>query len=238
MRPSIAFAVAAMAGLAFVAGAERVASETASDPAVAAFASLQPSLLTRSEWKAKPAMPGLKSHTPSSIVVHHTGVARNGKIGLERKLQNLQSFSQSRAPVGARVKPPWPDIPYHFYIDMTGRIGEARDPAFAGDSNTKYDLDGHIQVVVEGDFEKEKPSKAQLEALAGVLLWLSARWNVPVERISMHKDNAETDCPGAHLIAVLPKLIAGIKEQRAEAIAKLCASSPAADLAARYCAPR
>lgn len=192
-------------------------------------------MLTRAEWKARPALPGLKPHAPGSIVVHHTGVAQNTRIGLDRKLQNLQSFSQQSAPVGSRMKPPWPDIPYHYYIDYTGRTGEARDPAFMGDSNTKYDLAGHIQVVLEGDFEKEKPGKAQLQALAGMLLWLSLRWDIPVERISTHKDNAPTTCPGRHLLAELPGVLASVKAQRTAQIAKLCATNPTAGIAARYC---
>jgi hypothetical protein len=194
-------------------------------------------MLTRAEWKAKPPLPGLKPHTPSSIVIHHTGVARNPRIGLERKLQNLQSFSQRTAPVGKHMKPPWPDIPYHYYIDLKGRIGEARDPAFMGDSNTSYDLTGHIQVVVEGDFEVEKPDKAQLDALTRTLLWLSLRWKVPLESINTHKDNAPTTCPGRYLLAELPQVMASVREQRAAEIAKLCASAPAAELASAYCSP-
>jgi hypothetical protein len=211
---------------------------TAAPTAAHPFAHLAPALLKRAEWKAKPPLPGLKPHTPASIVVHHTSVAQNPRISLERKLQNLQSFSQQSAPVGSRMKPPWPDIPYHFYIDLAGRIGEARDPAYMGDSNTRYDLAGHIQVVLEGDFEKEKPGKAQLEALAALLLWLSVRWDIPPERISTHKDRAPTTCPGRHLLSELPQVLGGVREQRTAQIAKLCAADPAADIAARYCAPR
>lgn len=237
MRRSLAPALMAMAVFAVLAREARVGSESAPDPA-AAFASIQPAIMSRAEWKAKPATAGLIPQSPSSIVVHHTGVAQNSKIGLDRKLQNLQSFSQSRAPVGSRMKPPWPDIPYHFYIDMAGRIGEARAPGYRGDSNTRYDLDGHIQVVVEGDFEKEKPSKAQLEALANTLLWLSARWNIPVERIATHKDKAETDCPGLHLLSELPQIIATVKARRIEIVGAMCAANPTSELAAKYCTPQ
>lgn len=236
MRRAIAFAFACLAlPLAYWA-ADHATGQAAPDARIAAFAAEAPKLVARAEWKAKPALAGLKPHTPKSIVVHHTAVAQNTKASLERKLINLQSFSQRAAPVGTRMKPAWPDIPYHFYIDHSGRIGEARDPAFMGDSNTRYDLNGHLQVVLEGDFEKERAGAGQLKALADMLLYISLRYNIPVERISTHKDNAPTTCPGRNLTAELPKVLAAVRERRVAAIAKLCASSPAPDLAAAYCA--
>jgi hypothetical protein len=237
MRSPLAHALAVI-GFAAVLLPAMTRGEDVTDPAAAAFADLQPTIVTRAQWKAKPALDGLVAHTPTSIVVHHTGVAQNPKLGLERKLQNLQSFSQSSATMGTRIKPPWPDIPYHFYIDMTGRIGETRDVRCRGDSNTSYDLNGHIQVVVEGDFEKETPARAQVDALADLLLWLSARWNVPLERITMHKDHAETDCPGQTLATQMPSILAAMDRRRTEAAARACAGDGTTSLGAKYCAPR
>ena len=181
--------------------------------------------------------PGLP-HTPRSIGVHNTAVRRNPKATLERKLQGLQAFSQRTAQMGKGTKPVWPDVPYHFYIDAAGKVGEARDPNFMGDSNTKYNLDGHVQVVVEGDFEQERPDESQLKALGDVLLWLSLRWNVPVERISTHKDNAPTTCPGRNLTSELPKVFATVRERRAKTIADLCAAGPTPNIARIYCAAK
>lgn len=189
------------------------------------FASYQPPMLSRTDWKAKPATPGLRPHTVRSIVVHHTAVRQNSKGTLERKLANLQSFSQRPGTVGANAKPAWPDVPYHYYIDLNGRLAEGRDPRFMGDSNTKYNLDGHVQVVLEGDFEVERPGALQLKALTDTLLWLSLRWTIAPERISTHKHNASTTCPGRHLSSAMQTVIDEVRQRREKALGEACDKS-------------
>ena len=78
-----------------------------------------------------------------------------------------------------------------------GRIGEGRSLDFAGDSNTAYDTANRIQIVVEGHFNQEQPSVAQLRSLDRLVVWLAARYQVPATSISGHGDHvANTDCPG------------------------------------------
>jgi hypothetical protein len=180
------------------------ASDAGAQPREAA-----PPLLARTAWGAKPALAGMRAHRPYSIIVHHTGERQNPKRDLATKLRGLQGFSQrTRKMADGRTLPAWPDLPYHFYVGVDGTIGEGRDVNFAGDTNTNYDTTGHVQVVLEGNFEVEHPTAAQLAALKQVLVWQAARWRVPVERISVHRDHARTACPGKNLQAVLPRLLA------------------------------
>jgi hypothetical protein len=95
----------------------------------------RPSIIAREDWGAEPPTPGLKSHRPVSIVVHHTGVAQNTHRSFPEKLRNLQAYSQRELR--------WPDLPYHYYIDLRGSIAEGRDVRFTGDTNTNYDTRGH-----------------------------------------------------------------------------------------------
>jgi hypothetical protein len=81
------------------------------------------------------------------IVVHHTGVVQNSTLPLAAKLRNLQAFSQREEALAGLKKHAWPDLPYHFYIDWTGAVAEGRDLLFEGDSNTRYQQWGHVQVV-------------------------------------------------------------------------------------------
>jgi hypothetical protein len=198
-----------------------------------------PRLVTRAMWQAKPALPGMIPQEPTSIILHHTGVHSNPGVSLEPKMRNLQSFSQRPVHRAAgRTDASWPDVPYHFYLDTAGRIAEGRDVRFAGDTNTGYDTRGHIQVAIEGDFEKEEPTPQQLDAVRDLLAWLTLSWNLKMERISVHKDHAPTDCPGRNFLAVLPTLITRTNERRAAAIADLCRTGSSPEFAQLYCRER
>jgi hypothetical protein len=167
--------------------------------ALPAFAGDKLPILSRQDWGAKPAIAErMVKQSPLQIVIHHSGIARKEKLGLDRKLRNLQHFSQAEKK--------WGDVPYHFYIDAGGRIGEGRDIAYAGDTNTRYDVKDKIQVVVEGDFEKETPAQAQLEALRELVASLRAEHRIAGAQVSSHGDHAQTDCPGKNLQPYLAEL--------------------------------
>lgn len=174
---------------------------------IAAPAYAQPEIMSRAAWKAKPANTGMmKRQVPRSIVIHHTSVRQQPGIPLERKMQALQAFSLKPGKVGVTSKPAWGDVPYHFYIDASGRIAEGRDVNYAGDSNTRYDVQDRVQVVLEGDFEKEQPTLQQLKSLRQLVGWLGAKYNIPGDRLTGHGEHVATDCPGRNLKGHLPGL--------------------------------
>src|SRR5262245_16557745 len=111
----------------------------------------QPAILVRAAWQAQPPVLEMKTHQPTRITIHHTAVKQNPQRTLAQKLQALQKFSQNPGTLGnGAAKPVWPDVPYHYYIDCHGQIGEGREVQFVGDTNTKYDPTGHALVVLEG----------------------------------------------------------------------------------------
>lgn len=159
-----------------------------------------PKLLKRKEWGAKPTLPNGIRHRISYITIHHAGVATNFKRTLKDKLVGLQAFSQREDKLAdGRTKPAWIDIPYHYYIDWQGHIGEGRPVQWAGDTNTEYNPKGHFLIVLEGSFDTEKPTQAQLKAAKNLTQWAMERYSVPVSKVATHKDYAKTDCPGANL---------------------------------------
>jgi len=220
-------------------GEAKAALFPALDEDVAAeVAPYSPALVTREQWRAKPPLPGMKPQVPRGIIIHHTAVRQNAGLPLESKMRNLQSFSQQPGQVSPKVlKPAWPDVPYHYYIDHAGLIAEGRDVRFAGDTNTKYDTVGYIQLVLEGDFEVEHPASAQVELTRQLLAVLMLCWNVPVNRISVHKDHAPTTCPGRNFTKLLPDLLAKVAEDRQRLTVELCGRAGRPGFVKRYCEP-
>lgn len=164
-------------------------------------------ILSRPDWGAGPALPGLRAHTPKDIVIHHTAVPQKPQMTFAAKLRNLQAFSQrEEALADGRMKPAWADLPYHYYIDWSGAVAEGRDVRFKGDTNTRYETAGHIQVVLEGNFDTERPTDAQIASLRELVARLQKEWRLPSDAISAHRDHAQTNCPGKNLAVLIPSL--------------------------------
>lgn len=190
-----------------VVAAAFAASLIASGPSVAE------TIISRTEWGAhEPVLPMTKQ-TPSRITIHHTGVPSKTGLSLVKKLRNLQSFSQSKAKLAdGRSKKPWADIPYHYYIAIDGKVGEGRPVGFVGDTNTKYDPSGHITIVVEGNFDRETPSPAELASLEALMRSLSKQYAIPPDRIGVHRDFTQTACPGKNLEGEVHRIVAGMAD--------------------------
>lgn len=166
----------------------------------------QPPILSRSEWHAHAPVAEMKTQKIQYLTIHHTAVRQKPDRSLVDKLQSLQKFSQHPGTLGnGKPKPAWPDVPYHFYIDCHGQIAEGRELKYVGDTNTEYDPTGHALIVLEGNFEEEQPTEAQLAALRQTITWLAARYHVPGDRIAGHQDYAGTLCPGKNLEILMPE---------------------------------
>jgi hypothetical protein len=151
-------------------------------------------IASRESWGARTAdVSRLTHHTVTRLTVHHAGTqaGTNGPPQF-RGWQNFHIDDRG-----------WPDIAYHLLIGMDGTVYEARDPAFRGDTGTTYDTTGHFLVVVEGNFNDERPTDAQIESLTAVLAGASAQFGVSPSTISGHRDHAATSCPGTNLASII-----------------------------------
>jgi len=171
--------------------------EAESDGMASAF---KPNILSRDTWKARKPASEMKAHKPRYLTIHHTATPQNAKAPIAQKMRNLQQFSQSEARLATgRFKPSWADIPYHFYIGVNGEIAEGRDTKYVGDTNTPYDPTGHIQIVLEGNFEKEEPAGEQLQSLKQLAVWLSLVCAINPSEMKGHNEYIATACPGKNL---------------------------------------
>jgi hypothetical protein len=160
----------------------------------------RPDIIPRSIWGAKLPAGEMISHSPERITICHTATTQQLSVSIEEKMRRLQSFSQRADSLASgRFKPAWPDVPYHFYVAADGRIAEGRDLRYAGDTNTDYDTAGHILIVLEGNFEMEYPTQAQLDSLRRLSAWLIQSLGISPSRIKEHKDYAPTACPGKNM---------------------------------------
>ncbi len=146
--------------------------------------------VSRREWGARPAETSqMVPHSIDRLTVHHAG---QGPVttgaALTRLHQNSHMDQQG-----------WPDLAYHVIIGVDGTVYEGRDPSYRGDTATNYDTAGHFLVMLEGNFEVDQPTAAQIESLTAVLAWASERFAVSPSTIAGHGHYAATACPGRYL---------------------------------------
>jgi hypothetical protein len=151
------------------------------------------SIVSVAAWGGTPADPAkARKHQITHITLHHQGEPFKPGTDPQQYLRRLQTWS--------RTTKGWVDIPYHYVIDLDGRIYGGRDIAYAGDTNTEYDPTGHALIEVVGNFEEVEPNQKQLDAVVDLMAMLAVKYKVPAERILSHKDYTNgTVCPGANL---------------------------------------
>lgn len=146
-----------------------------------------------SSWGGTPAdATRARRHTIDHITLHHQGEPYKPGTDPQQYLRNLQNWS--------RATKHWLDIPYHYIIDLDGKIYEGRKIEYAGDTNTEYDPMGHALIEVVGNFEEVEPNQQQLDAVVRLMAMLAKKYGVTLDRIASHRDfSNETVCPGANL---------------------------------------
>lgn len=154
-------------------------------------------IISAQQWGGTPSIDSLaKKHEIKYITLHHAGVPFPKGKDIIQYMRNLQSWS--------RREKKWIDLPYHYVIDLEGKIYEGRDINYAGDTNTEYDPTGHALIEVVGNFEDVEPNQEQLDAVVRTMTMLSIKYSVPVDSIRGHKDySMRTSCPGKNLYPYL-----------------------------------
>ena len=133
------------------------------------------------------------AHRITHVTLHHTGSAEplQSQDDPMQKLRGLQSW-------GATARNWW-DVPYHYLLDLEGRVYEGRDWHFIGETNTTYNPEGHFLISVIGNYERQEATPAQLVAIADLMAWAIREFDLPLDRIGGHYNYAKSGCPGQHL---------------------------------------
>lgn len=159
---------------------------------VATVASLPPEVAA-SDSAGGAAMRLRIPHEITHVTLHHSGSPQplRPEDDPVAKLRGLQRWGASDRN--------WWDVPYHFLIDLDGRIYQGRDWRYMGETNTTYDPRGHLLISVLGNYGIQEPTEAQLEAITELMTWGVATFDVPPSHLGGHYDYAGTSCPGEHL---------------------------------------
>ncbi len=133
------------------------------------------------------------------ITVHHDGMSPFYESSERASAQRIESIRRYHSDTRN-----WGDIGYHYVIDRSGRVWEGRPIGYQGAHVANHNP-GNVGVLLLGNFERQTPAEAQLDALRQNVSWLMRQYNVPVNRVLTHMewDGARTACPGRSLQAYM-----------------------------------
>lgn len=141
---------------------------------------------------------------PRWITVHHDGMNPfygTSEIDTKARLELIRNGHRGKG---------WGDIGYHFVVDRSGRVWEARSLRYQG-AHVKNCNENNVGVMCLGNFEEQTPSAAQIAALKKTLLALRTYYRIPMARVRTHREwpSAHTECPGAALQARMVAIRSG-----------------------------
>lgn len=169
-------------------------SPTAAPPPPAAAGSAHHQEICRQSLGLPDPRPDDRTHTIAGLMLHHTAVVSSSASQAPGKLRAHTNYHRDQG---------WPDIAYHVGVDLDGNVYGLRDTGLPGDTFTDYDPTGWFLLVAEGDFSKTTPTPELLESASRVFAWASIQFNVSIDTLSGHRDEASTTCPGDRLYGAL-----------------------------------
>jgi len=155
----------------------------------------------RGEWTSIPPRSGMLRSASGfyRITVHHEGNGINCHLAACDVAKDLENI------LGAHQKRQFGDIGYHLVIDRSGRVWEARSPTYLG-AHVSRENEGNLGIMLMGNFERQRPSELQLNALFTVAPALCSAFGMGDRCIYGHRDLGHTACPGKHLYSYVARM--------------------------------
>ncbi|MEM8737068.1 MAG: peptidoglycan recognition family protein [Planctomycetota bacterium] len=141
------------------------------------------------------AMNGVKK-----ITIHHEGWTPVTFTSAHAAYDRIESIRQ----IHTRDRG-WADIGYHYVIDRAGRVIEARPIRYQG-AHVSENNPHNLGILVLGNFEKQKPSGAQVQALGKFTKLMMKTHGVSPRAVRTHREINPTQCPGRALQAHVDQL--------------------------------
>lgn len=151
-------------------------------------------VMPRSRWAQGMPVPRLmnKMLPVNRITLHHDGMSVFTSRADRDAIARLETIRQSHRNRG------WGDIGYHFLIDPAGRVWEGRPLGWQG-AHVAAQNEGNIGICIMGNYEQQRPTQTQIDAIERFTGALMNRYRVGTNRIYTHQELAQTACPGRNL---------------------------------------
>jgi len=94
----------------------------------------------------------------------------------------------------------WGDIGYHYIVDPMGKVWEGRPLNWQG-AHVAGNNEGNLGVMVLGNFQKQRPTPAQLDTLDRFIAAQVNGRRIGINNVFTHQEFAPTACPGRSLQA-------------------------------------
>ncbi|MBI5200105.1 MAG: N-acetylmuramoyl-L-alanine amidase [Elusimicrobia bacterium] len=190
--------------------APRAISQPPPDPAA-----VEPEVIERANWGAKPPHEAYSPLAPERFTQHHTAGKHTTTLPESlAEMRFLQDFHQRGRG--------WNDIGYHFLIDGAGRVFRGR-PIDAQGAHVLGQNEGNVGISLLGNYHppyNDAVSPAQREAIRRLGAWLRDRYGVAPSTYRGHRDyNPKTDCPGDLTYSLLPEIQRAIEATPAPLLA-------------------
>ena len=96
---------------------------------------------------------------------------------------------------GWHLKRGFRDVGYHWVVRRDGKLEQGR-PMNKQGAHVRRKNYRNLGICVTGNFEKSSPTEAQYLSLRRLLDFLCFAFRIPKEKIYLHKNLANTVCPG------------------------------------------
>ncbi|MEM1109222.1 MAG: peptidoglycan recognition family protein [Planctomycetota bacterium] len=134
------------------------------------------------------------------ITIHHEGWTPVTFTSANASYDRLENIRQ----IHTRDRG-WADIGYHYAIDRAGRVIECRPIKYQG-AHVSDNNEHNLGILVLGNFEKQRPSNAQVQALGRFTKQMMRTHRVPAHAVHTHREFKPTICPGRTLQAHINQL--------------------------------
>lgn len=129
----------------------------------------------------------------SKLTIHHEGstaVNFSSHSATADRIEKIRKFHTG--------KRQWGDIGYHYIVDRAGRVWEGRPIQYQG-AHVSKNNEHNVGILVLGNFDKQKPSDAQMKSLYDTAAALTKHYRIKKSLVRSHKEINTTACPGKNL---------------------------------------